>query len=160
MSKKNPPPDRSRARALAMQSIYHWRVGSADEASVEAHLADMASGQWEEESKPRRRAADMTLALDLTRGVMREHATLTEQLSGVLDRPFSGLSQVEAAILLMAACEMTHCPETPYRVIINEAIELAKSFGSEEGHRYVNGVLDRLADKLRSAERSLKQPPV
>jgi N utilization substance protein B len=77
---------------------------------------------------------------------------LIEAVSDSLDRPFPELSPIEALLLLMAAYEFAHCLETPYRVIINEAIELAKVYGGTEGHRYVNGVLDKVALKLRALE--------
>ena len=75
-----------------------------------------------------------------------------------LDRPFRELSPIEASVLLAGAYELVNCPETPYRVIINEAIELAKGFGGAEGHKYVNGVLDKLASTLRPAEVEARRP--
>ena len=133
---------RRRAREFALQGLYQWRVGGADEAAIEAHLPDLEGYK----------KADETLCLTLIRGVLRQRATLESHLADALDRPFEELSPIEANVLLMATYELAHFPETPYRVIINEAIELAKVFGGTDGHRYVNGVLDKIAAKLRSAE--------
>jgi N utilization substance protein B len=130
------------ARELALQSLYQWRVGGADTAAVEAHLPELEGY----------RKAEDTLCLALIRGVIHEHAALVEKMALTLDRPFEELSRIESLILLMATYELVHCPETPYRVIINEAIELAKVFGSEDGHRYINGVLDKVAAELRGLE--------
>jgi N utilization substance protein B len=160
MSRRPPPPDRHLARALAMQGLYQWRISGADEASIEAHLPEFADYQHEgreENESGARRKADMTLCTTLLRGVIREHETLVEALSPVLDRPFAELSPVEAAILLMSTWELANCPEIPYRVVLNEAIELAKQFGSNEGHRYVNGVLDKVAGRLRGQEARAKK---
>jgi N utilization substance protein B len=82
---------------------------------------------------------------------------LQEHLQAHLDRPFAELSPVEAAILLAGAYELANYPQTPYRVIINEAIELTKGFGGTDGHKYVNGVLDKLAAKLRPVEVEAKR---
>jgi len=150
MSKKPPPPDRHLARALALQGLYQWRISGADEAAIEANLVELASTQEDGNAARPRREADMELCRALLSGVIHEHAQLTESLLPALDRPFAELSPIEANLLLMATWELTHCLETPHRVILNEAIELAKQFGSNEGHRYVNGVLDKVATALRS----------
>jgi N utilization substance protein B len=80
---------------------------------------------------------------------LRDPTALREAFSSQLDRPIQELSPVEHAILLLASYEFLHVPEVPYRVIINEAIELGKSFGGTDGHKYINGVLDKLAIQLR-----------
>jgi N utilization substance protein B len=80
---------------------------------------------------------------------LRDPTALREAFSSKLDRPIQELSPVEHAILLLASYEFLHVPEVPYRVIINEAIELGKSFGGTDGHKYINGVLDKLAIQLR-----------
>ena len=130
------------AREMAMQGLYQWRIGGNDEAAIEAHLAEA-----EDFAK-----ADRQFFAGLLRGVLARHSALQEQLQEYLDRPFAELSPIEACILLAGAFELANYPQTPYRVIINEAIELTKSFGGAEGHKYVNGVLDKLAAKLRPAE--------
>ncbi len=133
---------RRRAREFALQGLYQWRLSGNDEAAIEAHLADIDGFD----------KADRDFFAGLLRGVLAEHEHLAELLQANLDRPFAELSPVEASVLLAGAYELEHFPQTPYRVIINEAIELAKGFGGTDGHKYVNGVLDKLAAALRPAE--------
>lgn len=133
---------RRRAREFALQGLYQWRLSGNDEAAIEAHLRD-SEGFGK---------ADREFFSRLLHGVLAREAELQAQLQDFLDRPFAELSPVEASVLLAGAYELGNYPETPYRVIINEAIELAKSFGGADGHKYVNGVLDRLAAKLRPVE--------
>lgn len=133
---------RRRAREFALQGLYQWRLSGNDEAAIEAHLRD-SEGFGK---------ADREFFSALLHGVLAHEAELQAQLQGFLDRPFAELSPVEASILLVGAYELSNYLETPYRVIINEAIELAKGFGGADGHKYVNGVLDRLAARLRPAE--------
>ncbi len=86
-----------------------------------------------------------------------QRLALQEQLQAYLDRPFAELSPIEASVLLAGAFELSNYPQTPYRVIINESIELAKAYGGTDGHKYVNGVLDKLAARLRPAEVEAKR---
>lgn len=91
------------------------------------------------------------------RGALAQREALVAELTPFLDRGFDEMSPIEACILLLGALELTHHPETPYKVIINECIELAKGYGGTDGHKYVNGVLDKLAGKLRAAEVEAKR---
>ena len=140
-------PPRRRARELALQGLYQWRIGGNDEAAIEAHLADVEGFD----------KADREFFVGLLRGVLAQQAELQEQLQAFLDRPFAELSPIEASILLAGAFELANYQQTPYRVIINEAIELTKGFGGTDGHKYVNGVLDKLAFKLRPVEVEAKR---
>lgn len=140
--KKPAKSPRRRAREFALQGLYQWRVGGQDEAAIETHLADSEGFD----------KVDREFFASLLRGVLAQHPGLQEHLQSYLDRPFAELSPIEACILLTGAYELVNCPETPYRVVINEAIELAKSFGGADGHKYVNGVLDKLAAKIRPVE--------
>ncbi|MBK7956577.1 MAG: transcription antitermination factor NusB [Candidatus Accumulibacter sp.] len=133
---------RRRAREFVLQGLYQWRVSGNDEAAIEAHLRDTDGFDQ----------ADRDFFLGLLRGVLAQRLALEGQLQGYLDRPFSELSPIEACVLLAGAYELGNYPQTPYRVIINESIELAKAYGGTDGHRYVNGVLDKLAARLRPAE--------
>ncbi|MBE2259852.1 MAG: transcription antitermination factor NusB [Candidatus Accumulibacter sp.] len=133
---------RRRAREFALQGLYQWRLSGNDEAAIEAHLGDV-----DEFDK-----ADRDFFVKLLRGVLAQRADLQEQLQTYLDRPFGELSPIEACVLLAGAFELHNYPQTPYRVIINESIELAKGYGGTDGHKYVNGVLDKLAASLRPAE--------
>jgi N utilization substance protein B len=138
---------RRRARELALQGLYQWLVGGNDIASIEAHLADSDSFD----------KADREFFTGLLRGVIAQQEGLRERLQAYLDRPFAELSPIEAGVLLVGAYELRDCPQTPYRVIINEAIELAKEFGGTDGHKYVNGVLDKLAAEVRPVEIEAKR---
>jgi transcription antitermination protein NusB len=147
-STKHTKSPRRRAREFALQGLYQWRVGGADFAAIESQLPELEGFA----------RADHDFCFTLVRGVLAQQEALIAAVSTCIDRPFRELSPIEACILLSGAYELTHLPETPYRVIINECIELAKSFGGSEGHRYVNGVLDRLAATLRADEVSSRRP--
>ncbi|MDB5887469.1 MAG: utilization substance protein [Rhodocyclales bacterium] len=138
--KKSP---RRLAREVAMQGLYQWRVSGNSIEAIEDHL------EQESEAWPR---ADKPLALVLLCGASAHAESLEARFTPYLDRPIGELSPIERAILLLGAYELAERLETPYRVVINEAIELAKSFGGTDGHRYINGVLDKLAPQLRAAE--------
>ncbi|HRD94363.1 MAG TPA: transcription antitermination factor NusB [Accumulibacter sp.] len=138
---------RRRAREFALQGLYQWQLSGNDEAAIESHLGDV-----DEFDK-----ADREFFVKLLRGVLVQRKELQGQLQAYLDRPFGELSPIEACILLAGAFELRNYPQTPYRVIINESIELAKAYGGTDGHKYVNGVLDKLAASLRPAEVEAKR---
>ena len=138
---------RRRAREFALQAIYQWLL---NESAAENLLAQLK----EQKDFPK---ADQALAEALLRGVVGNTEALRQLLMPYLDREMKALSPVEHALLLLSACELRDHAQTPYRVIINEAIELAKSFGGTDGHKYVNGVLDKLAAELRPAEVGLRR---
>ncbi|HDR9766599.1 TPA: transcription antitermination factor NusB [Burkholderia cepacia ATCC 25416] len=133
---------RRQSRELATQGLYQWLLSNASSGEIDAQLRGALGYD----------KADKDLLDAILHGVIREHTTLVEALTPSLDRPIDQLSPVERAVLLIATFELTHHVETPYRVIINEAVELAKTFGGSDGYKYVNGVLDKLAAKLRPAE--------
>jgi N utilization substance protein B len=140
---KAPPKSaRRRAREFVLQGLYQWRVGGADEAAIEAYAPEMEGFA----------KADREFFVGTLRGVIGQGDALIEKVSAHIDRPFTELSPVEACILMLGAFEMINHPETPYRVIINEAIELTKSFGGTDGHKYINGVLDKVAGIVRADE--------
>lgn len=140
---KAPPKSaRRRAREFVLQGLYQWRVGGADEAAIEAYAPEMEGFA----------KADREFFVGTLRGVIGQQAELTERIAAHIDRPFTELSPIEASVLLMGTFEMVNHPETPYRVIINEAIELTKAFGGTDGHKYVNGVLDKIAAGVRAPE--------
>jgi transcription antitermination protein NusB len=142
-TKKSPPKSaRRRSREFALQALYQWQVA--------AHSAGDLETQFSEADGFKR--SDVTLFSVLMRGTIKESSTLIEQLTPHLDRAWVEVSPIERGILLMSSFELLHMPETPYRVIINEAIELAKSFGGTDGHKYVNGILDKLAATVRTDE--------
>lgn len=133
---------RVRARRCAVQALYQWQLAGQDPNDI---LKEFVA---EREVVN----ADMGLFETLTRGIPRHIEELEADLMSVIDRPVRELDPVERAILLIGAYELRHCIETPWRVVINEAIELEKMFGAEQGHRYVNTALDRLARALRPVE--------
>ncbi|KAB2928792.1 MAG: transcription antitermination factor NusB [Dechloromonas sp.] len=133
---------RRRAREFVLQGLYQWRVGGADEAAIEAYTPEM-----EDFAK-----ADREFFVGTLRGVIGQQEALIARISTHIDRPFGELSPIEACVLMLGSFELANHPETPYRVVINEAIELAKAFGGTDGHKYVNGVLDKVAGGLRPDE--------
>lgn len=130
---------RRRSREIALQALYAWQLGSGD-ALVQVRAID-DDGR-----------TDRELAEALVRGVQARASELEGLIAPCLDREFRRLSPVERAILYIGAFELQEHPETPFRVVLNEAIELGKSFGATGGHKYVNGVLEKLARGLRSQE--------
>jgi transcription antitermination protein NusB len=137
---------RHRARELAMQGVYEWRLSGKN-------VAQIAQGTRDEKSLGR---YDTEFFGNLLSGAISQHETLATQIAPHLDRKLDELSPVEYSVLLLGAYELTHHPEVPYRVVINEAVELAKTFGGSDGHKFVNGVLDKLAAEVRAAEVSAK----
>lgn len=133
---------RARARRRALQAVYAWQMAGGTAQQV---IAQFAHEQAHE-------VADLAYFEDLVRGVLQHHAELDQALLPHLDRSVGEVDQVERAVLRIAAYELAHRIDVPYRVVINEAIETAKRFGSEHGHTYVNGVLDRAAAQWRPAE--------
>jgi len=133
---------RRRSREFALQGLYEWQLAAADTAAIKAHLAEVTGFE----------RADSAYFSILLTGVIKHAAGLEEVLQPHLDRRFSAVSPVERAILLIAAFELSNLPEIPYRVIINEAVELAKAYGGTDGHKFVNGVLDKLSVAARPDE--------
>ena len=133
---------RRRSREFALQALYQWQITATGTADLH-HQYAAADGYAK---------ADAVLFVALITGAIGAADALKEQLAPHLDRKWEEVSPVERAVMLLAAVEMTAMPETPYRVIINEAIELAKAFGGTDGHKYVNGVLDKLAATVRADE--------
>jgi len=133
------PAARRKARKLAVQAIYSWQLSENSMSDIEAQfLTDNDTSK-----------IDVDYFLALVRGVAGQVKTLDDALSPFLDRPLAELDQVERAVLRLAAFELRERLDVPYKVAINEAIELAKSFGADESHRFVNGVLDKASDSLR-----------
>ncbi len=134
---------RRRARELALQGIYQWLLAGTSSTTIKHHLQaendDFAS-------------CDQDLLTTLLAGVINNADALRGHFEPMLSRPVSELSPIEHAVLLIGSHELCHSLDTPYRVIINEAIELAKAYGGTDGHKFVNGVLDRTAARLRADE--------
>ena len=137
-----PKSARRRSREIALQGLYQWLVSGAEAAVVDAHMHEQDGFD-----KCDREHFDALL-----HGCIVEAADLDAVLARHVDRKTTQLSPVEHAVLLIGTYELRHCVDIPYRVAINEAVELAKSFGGTDGHKYVNGVLDKAAGDLRPAE--------
>ena len=136
------PVARSRARRRALQAIYAWQVAGG---SAQQVIAQFAHEQAHE-------VADLEYFEDLVRGVLKHAAGIDAALVEFIDRDVEQVDQIERAALRIAGYELLHRPDVPYRVVINEAIDSTKRFGSEHGHTYVNGVLDHAAAAWRAAE--------
>lgn len=137
-----PKSARRRSRELALQGLYEWLISRADVGVIMAHMR-------EQDDHGRCDSAHLDALLQ---GCISQVAELDGVIAPHLDRGVAQLSPVEHAVLLIGTYELRHCVEVPYRVAINEAVELAKAFGGTDGHKYVNGVLDKAAAALRPAE--------
>jgi transcription antitermination protein NusB len=134
---------RRRARELALQGVYQWLLSGNSISTVEAHIEAESEGFDK---------VDREFFVGLLRSTLNNVDSLQAEFAPFIHRTVEELSPVERAVLLLATHELKHSIETPYRVVINEAIELAKGYGGTDGHRFVNGVLDKLAAQLRAVE--------
>jgi N utilization substance protein B len=137
-----PKSARRRAREVALQGLYEWLIGGADAGVIDAHMREQEGFD----------KCDSTHFDALLHGCIREAADLDAVLARHVDRRTNELSPIEHGVLMIGAYELKHCVDVPYKVAINEAVELAKSFGGTDGHKYVNGVLDKSAADLRPVE--------
>ena len=130
---------RRRAREISLQALYAWKLAGGD-ALAQAQTLE----GWVR--------CDQKFAAELIADVVDRNAFLEELIAPHLDRSLASLSPVERVILLIGACELSAHPETPFKVVLNEAIELGRSFGGTDGHKFINGVLEKLALGLRADE--------
>ena len=133
---------RRRAREFALQGIYQWLLSHNSVSLIEQHMSQVTAFD----------KADDALFRALLRGAIADAEALREAIVPHLARPLGEVSPVEHALLLLAAHELKSHPQTPYRVVLNEAIELAKEYGATDGHKFVNGVVDKLAARFRAVE--------
>jgi N utilization substance protein B len=155
---------RSQARRYAMLALYQWQVTGQDPAEIGRHFFDdpvwmgevadalVEAAEEGAPGDPDQRVYDHALFDQLLKGVPRQVQALDALLQPLLDRRIEQVDPVERAILRLGTYELVHCLDIPYRVVINEAVDLAKAFGAEQGHRYVNGVLDKVARQVRRVE--------
>ncbi len=134
---------RSRARRAALQAIYQWQMT--------AEALEVIASQFRDDKSWKR--IDEELFSALLNGVPANVTALDAHLQPILDRTVAQLDAVERAILRMGAFELTHREDIPWRVVINECVELAREFGAEQSHKYVNGILDNLARRTRDEAR-------
>jgi N utilization substance protein B len=140
MSKKRG--NRRHSRELVLRALYQWQLTGDDLAKL------LVQAEEAEEYAD----ANVEFLQAMLAGILHEAATLDSALSGHLDRPIDQLSPIEHGILLIGAFELSHSLDVPYKVAINEAVNLAKAYGGTDGHKYVNGVLDKLAKDVRQIE--------
>lgn len=139
---KSSPSARRKARRFALQALYQWQMSGSGLNEIEAEFRtdnDMSK-------------VDDEYFHDILFGVPKSKSEMDAKIEPFLDRRIDELTPVELSILRLAAYEMCHRIDVPYKVVINEAVELAKTFGATDGHKYVNGVLDKLAQRERMVE--------
>ncbi len=134
-----------RARKLALQALYQWHMSGHETVEVEAQFRAVTNMT----------KVDSEYFCRLLHGVPQHLLKLETTISPFLDRPIEGLNPIELTILRLSVFELFYCPEVPYRVVLDESISLAREFGSQDGHRYVNGVLNGVARQVRKLEISL-----
>lgn len=148
MSKRrtvSPFEPRRRARRRALQALYQWQINDDSAAAIIDQFLEEQNFD----------GVDEAYFQTLVREVVANRDSLDEALRPHVARVDASLDQMERVILRLGACELIHHPETPYRVIIDEAVELAHRFGAEQAHTFINGVLDRLSRDSRQAERDI-----
>jgi N utilization substance protein B len=136
------------ARKLAMQALYQWQLGGQSAGEIAAQFEDDAESA----------GVDRAYFEELLTQVIERHQRLDAIIAEYADRPIAQLDPVEHAILLIGLYELTERLEIPFRVVINEAVQLSKRFGATDGHRYVNALLDQVARQHRAPERSAGPP--
>ena len=142
---KIPLAQRRKARTLIMQALYQWHISKSEPLEIEEQFHEQNGGKidWEYFS-------------EVFLEIPKQQEALDKHISPLLDRELKSLDPVERALLYLGAFELANRTDIPYRVVINECVELAKIFGATDGHKYINGVLDKLAKALRSVELAAK----
>lgn len=131
-----------RARKLALQALYQWLMSGTELTEIEAQFR----------SNNNMEKVDGEYFCHLLYGIPKHLSTIEASFSPFLDRDISGLNPIERTVLRIGSYELLYCPELPFKVVLNESIALTRQFGSQDGHRYVNGVLNNLARKVRALE--------
>jgi len=142
MSFDNPFEPRRRARRRALQALYQWQLNNDTAAAIIAQFSEEQNFE----------GVDVDYFETLVREVVANQETIDALIAPALERVDASLDQMERAVLRIGVNELLHHPEIPYRVVIDEAIELSHRFGSEKAHTFINGVMDRLASQLRATE--------
>lgn len=131
-----------RARKLVLQALYQWLMSGSELYEIETQFRVINNMS----------KVDVDYFVRLLHGIPEHVAALEASFSPFLDREIDGLNPIELTVLRIGSFELFHCPEIPYKVVLDESISLTKEFGSQDGHRYVNGVLNNLAQQVRSIE--------
>jgi len=141
--RKIPLAQRRKARSLILQALYQWLIAKAEPAEIESQFREENSGK-----------IDWDYFHEVFFDIPKQAADLDKHIEPLLDRKSSALDPVEKALLYLGSYELANRIDIPYRVVINECVELAKTFGATESHKYINGVLDKLAGTLRPLEQA------
>lgn len=144
---ESPFEPRRRARRRALQALYQWQLNDDSASAIIEQFVEEQNFD----------GVDQTYFETLVREVVTHREALDAAVTPFLKRVEAGVDQMERVILRLGACELIHHPETPYRVVIDEAVELAHRFGAEQAHTFINGVLDRLASQSRQLEQQAEQ---
>ena len=144
--RKNLSRARSQARRCVMQALYQWQLTHQTFSEILAQFIER------EEYK----TADGEYFTELLRGVMEQHEQIQSRIAEYADRPWEQLDVIERAVLLLSTYELLNRLDVPYRVVVNEGVELAKNFGATDGYKYINALLDRCAAGMRAAERKAR----
>ena len=147
-ARKNISQARHRARRLAVQALYQWQLAGQDIQDIEDQFISDHVGEQ----------TDLEYFRELIRQVPAQLDDIDGEIRQVLDRPLQEVDPVERAILRLGTYELRSRPDIPFRVVITEAVQLAKVFGAEQGHKYANSVLDKIARKIRAAEAAAIKP--
>lgn len=139
----NPARARSQARRCAMQALYQWQLTEQSFSEILAQFIE----------RDEYKTADGGYFHELLSGAIEHHAALSGKVAEFADRPWVQMDPIERAVLLIGMYELTHRLDVPYRVVVNEAVELSKQFGATDGYKYINALLDRVAREVRAAER-------
>ena len=142
MARKSSNRERIGARRCAVQAIYQWIISSTKPQTIVDEFLD----------ERELRKVDLEYFTELALNIPRRHDALLAALSPLLDRAWPQIDPVERAVLLLGAYELCYCPHIPWRVVVNEGVELCKMFGAQDAHRYINGVLEKLAQSSREVE--------
>lgn len=135
---------RRKARRLALQAVYQWQLSRNPAGEIEQQFL---------ENSPLTHV-DVPYFLEIFRSIPKNREQIDQTMIPVLDRPITDLNPVELAILRIAICELMFQPEVPYRVVLDEALRLAKTFGAVEGYKYINAILDEIVRSIRTLEPS------
>jgi N utilization substance protein B len=136
------PKKRHKARSFAVQALYQWQLTGDDVTEILVQfVADMNPNK-----------TDIDYFQQILRGVPANISRIDSAFESYLDRALGELGPIELSVIRLAVYELIACPELPYKIVLNEAIELAKVFGPEESHKYINGILDKVAGKIRAVE--------
>jgi len=136
---------KQRSRQLAVQALYQWSMNKQPVEAIEAQFLSMNDLE----------KIDGSYFSELLRGILTHLDEIDTAFTPFLDRPIKQLLPVELSVLRVAGYELMYCLDTPYRIILDESVNLAKTFGAQDGYRYVNGVLNQLANVVRQVEVAL-----